>query len=200
MITSENAHKLLNEAEVLNPGKWIDHSRNVARAAERIAAVCNMDSEKAYNMGLLHDIGRRFGQMAISHGLKGYHFLNDLYLPEYAQICLTHSYTIQDIDVYKGIGDYSLEERQFVGEELKSMKYTDFDKLIQLCDFLGIPDGFCSIETRICDVINRVGLLTENFKNNIFKKFELKAYFEEKYEIDIYKTISLDFAEQLIYL
>ncbi len=200
MITREYAAELINEAEQMNPGKWVDHSRNVARVAEKIAAECNMDSEKAYIMGLLHDIGRRFGKMTISHGLKGYNFLNELDLPEYAQISLTHSYTIQDIDVYKGIGDYTPDERQFVEEKLKSACYTDYDRLIQLCDFLGVAEGFCSIETRICDVINRVGMLTENFKNNIFKKFDIKTYFEDKYQIDIYKIISMDYNEQLIIL
>ena len=41
-----------------NPGKWIEHSRYVALACKNIAAQCeNMDADRAYCFGLLHDIG-----------------------------------------------------------------------------------------------------------------------------------------------
>lgn len=56
------AERELKIAAAMNHGPWEDHSRNVARAAQRIAARCpEMNSEKAYVCGLLHDIGRRTG-------------------------------------------------------------------------------------------------------------------------------------------
>ena len=64
----EKAEKILAEAESLNPGLWVAHSRNVAHCAEVIAAsVQSMDSEKAYVFGLLHDIGRMAGIGQLKH-------------------------------------------------------------------------------------------------------------------------------------
>jgi HD superfamily phosphohydrolase YqeK len=58
--TREWAEKLLAESAVLNPGPWEMHSRHVALGAELIAARCSgLDPERAYILGLLHDIGRR---------------------------------------------------------------------------------------------------------------------------------------------
>ena len=53
------AERLLKEAESYNPGPWGDHSRVAAHCAEEIARACrDMDADKAYVLGLLHDIGR----------------------------------------------------------------------------------------------------------------------------------------------
>ena len=68
----ETAEALLREAESCNPGPWGNHSRIAARCAERIAASAGMETEKAYVLGLLHDIGRKFGVKHLAHGLDGY--------------------------------------------------------------------------------------------------------------------------------
>ena len=66
----------LQEAGVLNPGPWVAHSRHVAEAARNIAArLPSLDSEAAYVLGLLHDIGRRAGVTGMRHVLDGYTFL-----------------------------------------------------------------------------------------------------------------------------
>ena len=52
------AEAALEEACVMNPGPWTDHSRHVAAACSLIAACCDdLDPDKAYVLGLLHDIG-----------------------------------------------------------------------------------------------------------------------------------------------
>ncbi len=57
------AHNMLKEAEALNPGPWVAHSKNVARAAALLAEhIETLDVETAYVLGLLHDIGRRNGK------------------------------------------------------------------------------------------------------------------------------------------
>ncbi len=59
--TKDEAMKLLNEAYKLNPGPWREHSIVVAECAYKIAKKCpDMNAEKAYILGLLHDIGRRY--------------------------------------------------------------------------------------------------------------------------------------------
>ena len=60
MLTIEKAQRELSLAAQLNPGPWEQHSISVANNARLIAAhVPHMDSDKAYVMGLMHDIGRR---------------------------------------------------------------------------------------------------------------------------------------------
>ena len=62
MLTIENAKRELNLAAQLNPGPWEQHSISVANNARLIAQkVSHMDSDRAYVMGLMHDIGRRAG-------------------------------------------------------------------------------------------------------------------------------------------
>ena len=58
--TLGEAHMILEEATQLNPGPWVQHSIYTAQAAQIIADNCKeLDSEKAYILGMLHDIGRR---------------------------------------------------------------------------------------------------------------------------------------------
>lgn len=65
----------LEFAGKMNPGPWTEHSLNVAKAAELIANCCdNLDSDKAFVCGLLHDIGRRTGVAAVRHIIDGYDY------------------------------------------------------------------------------------------------------------------------------
>ena len=58
----ETAEQALLEAEKSNPGPWADHSRYVAQACRNIAQHCaHLSAERAYVLGLLHDIGRYAG-------------------------------------------------------------------------------------------------------------------------------------------
>lgn len=71
--TREKAEELLVEAEKCNPESWGNHSRVVAHCAEKIAQECrDLDSDKAYILGLLHDIGRKFGVRHLGHVSDGY--------------------------------------------------------------------------------------------------------------------------------
>ena len=56
------AERLLQEAECCNPGPWGNHSRVAAHCAAEIAKAAGMDAEKAYVLGLLHDIGKAVDQ------------------------------------------------------------------------------------------------------------------------------------------
>lgn len=89
--TRNEAMRLLEEAEKMNPGPWGDHSRTVAHCAECIAAKSGLDAEKAYVVGLLHDIGRRFGKRHLGHVSDGYSYMMSLGYDEPARVCLIFS-------------------------------------------------------------------------------------------------------------
>ena len=65
--TKTQAITLLEQATDLNPGRWVEHCKVTATSAMHIASKCNMDPEKAYVYGLLHDIGRRAGNVEFAH-------------------------------------------------------------------------------------------------------------------------------------
>ena len=76
MLTRKEAEDILKQAEKDNPGGWVQHSRNVARCAELIAMeIPGMDGDKAYVLGLLHDIGRKNGVTQLAHVYDGYKYI-----------------------------------------------------------------------------------------------------------------------------
>jgi hypothetical protein len=186
--TLEEAEQLLTEAEQRNPGPWVAHSRNVALAAKCIAEHSNLDVEAAYIMGLLHDIGRREGVMGMRHILDGYTFLKSLGYDNTARICLTHSFPLKDIRVFMGQWDVSEDEWTFIQEFQNGLEYDDYDKLLQLCDCLALPQGICLIEKRMIDVALRLGV-TEHTVPKWKAYLGIKKYFDNKTGGSIYKIL-----------
>ena len=186
--TLQVAESLLKEAETLNPGQWVKHSENVALAAKLIAEECGMDTDKAYVLGLLHDIGRRFGVSYLAHVYDGYHYLLDLGYNEAARIALTHSFNLMVLEDYIGKFDIPIEKQDELRTLLSSTKIDDYDLLIQLCDAMALPDRIADLETRMNDVKSRYGSYPqEKWDRNI----ELKDYFDKKCGTDIYEILNV---------
>lgn len=180
------AERLVTEAEACNPGAWGGHSRVAAKCAERIAAAAGMDAEKAYILGLLHDIGRKFGVKHLGHVYDGYHYMLELGYGTAARICLTHSFSRPDLRVYIGNFDISEAQQQELQQLLHGLEFDDYDRLIQLCDCLAGAEGVMDMEERMADVKRRYGSYPrEKWDANM----ELKRYFEEKTGKDIYKIV-----------
>ena len=175
-----NAELALEEASRSNPGPWVNHSRHVARACENIALRCaGMDAERAYTLGLLHDIGRYAGVSSERHLIDGYRYCMERGWDKAAQICISHAFMIQDIETSIGTFDMSEEDYLFMKEFVAGAAYDDYDRLVQLCDALALPSGFCLLEKRFVDVTIRYGVrpaTVERWR----KTLELKADFEEK--------------------
>ena len=147
--TREEAEKLLKEAEGCNPGPWGNHSRVVAHCAERIAEECgDMDSDKAYVLGLLHDIGRKLCVRHLGHVSDGYSYMMSMGYDEVARICLTHSFHNQTTDEYIGKFDVNEEELGMIQNALKEVVMDEYDRLIQLCDALAGADGVVDVQER----------------------------------------------------
>lgn len=185
----EMAEQLLEEAVQMNPGPWVKHSQYAGLAARNIAQVCpDIDSDKAHALGMLHDIGRRFGVTGMRHSIDGYRFCLEKGLPDAAKICLTHSFPYKDIKEAFGKWDCTDEEYRFVDEYIRTVKYDDYDLLIQLCDALALPQGFTLIEKRMVGVALRHGI-HENIIPKWKKTFKIKKYFESKAGKSIYDLL-----------
>ena len=179
----DEAMRLLEEGHARNPGLWKDHSIVTAECAYLIAQRCaGMNAEKAYILGLLHDIGRREGVTYIAHVIDGYRYLTGLGYDEAARICITHSFARQDINDYIGKIDITAESFEELKTVLAGYTYDDYDRLIQLCDNIALPSGSVPMAERIADVKNRYGYYPEAKQH---KAFELKRYFEHKSGLDI---------------
>lgn len=187
--TLKEAEEILREAESLNPGPWANHSRYVGEAARLIAASCKeLDSEAAYILGILHDIGRRFGITNMRHSLDGYNYSISTGYDFLAKICITHSFPVKDIREAFGKWDCSEEEYKFVENYLREVQYDDYDKLIQLCDALALPEGFVLMEKRMVDVALRHGV-HEYIIPKWKATFKIKEYFEAQMGKSIYSIL-----------
>lgn len=181
--TKEQAIILLDEAYKRNPGPWKAHSIVVANCAYAIGKQCDdIDEEKAYIVGLLHDIGRREGVTYLAHVIDGYHYLMNLGYAEAARICITHSFADKDINSYIGPQDVPEKDLQQIAALINKYEYDDYDKLIQLCDSIALPDGPAKIEVRMNDVKKRYGYYPLSKWN---KHIEIKQYFEKKSGLNI---------------
>ena len=189
MLTPSEADKELKIAAQLTPGPWEQHSISVAKNARLIAEkVEGMDCDKAYVMGLMHDIGRRAGIKGILHIFDGYDYMMSIKQEEIARICLTHSFPIKDVNTFFGKYDCSSEQKEFLAAFLKNSEYDNYDILIQLCDAISLPNGACIMEKRLVDVALRHGL--PDFTIDKWKAFmNTKKYFDELCGCNIYTLL-----------
>ena len=183
-MNRETALALLEWANEKNPGPWREHSLGVARAAEAIARECGMDPEKAYIMGLMHDIGRYEGVTAIRHIFAGYELMLEKGEPDIARICLTHSFPYAEAELFLGDRDVSAEALAMLDDILKT-PMDDWDKLIQLCDALAMGSGVCLMEKRMIDVIRRHGCIPLT-PQKIRSTMEIFEYFQNKMGKNLY--------------
>lgn len=187
--TREQAEALLAEALPHNPGPWGNHSRTAAHCAEKIAAASGLDPDKAYVLGLLHDIGRRFGKRHLGHVSDGYSYMMSLGYDEVARVCLSHSFNDQSLSDYVGNRDTTPEETALIETNLAAMVYDEYDRLIQLCDSLAGAEGVMDIEERMLDVKRRYGAYPQH-KWDI--NMGLKRHFEELAGRNVYDIVEKD--------
>ena len=185
----EEAEKLLLEAGKCNPGPWIRHSRTAAHCAEQIALYSGLNADKAYVLGLLHDIGRKFGVTYLKHVSDGYSYMMSLGYDDAARICLTHSFNGNKLEAYVGRFDTTEEETDMIRRKLRETEQDDYDKLIQLCDAIAGAEGVMDIIDRMTDVKNRYGSYDpDKWETNL----NLKKYFEDKMGKNLYLAVDKD--------
>lgn len=185
----EEAKFILDEGSKLNPGPWIEHSLYAGKAAQLIAKEDkDLDENIALVLGMLHDIGRRYGVTSMRHSIDGYKFATEKGYNLWARICITHSFPYKNIDAVFGKWDCSNEEYKFVKEYLDNIEFSAYDKLIQLCDALALPTGYCLMEKRMLDVAMRHGV-NEYTIAKWKATFEIQKYFEERIGKSIYSVL-----------
>ena len=185
--TAEEAMRELKLAEELNPGPWVGHSVNVGIAARVIAEkVPSMDPEKAYILGLLHDIGRRVGIVDIpTHICEGYKYCMQKGWDEAARICMTHSYLrMRDEFGYEP----ETEQEKAIKAYIMNCEADDYDRLIQLCDSLAVDYGFVILEKRFVDVTRRYGIM-EDYIRGWETAFAIKEAFEKEMGCSVYDVL-----------
>ena len=185
--TVEEALYELKLAEDLNPGPWVRHSINVGIAARNIAEkVSWLNPEKAYIVGLMHDIGRRVGVVDIpTHVYEGYQYCVEKGWDQAARVCMTHSYLrMQDEFSYEPESKQEKAIKAFIMD----CQADDYDKLIQLCDSLAVDYGFVILEKRFVDVTRRYGIM-EGYIKGWEVAFSIKEYFEKEMGCSIYDVL-----------
>ena len=98
---------------------------------------------------------------------------------EAARICMSHAFMIQDIGTSIGEFDVTPQDYEFMKEFISGAVYDDYDRLVQLCDSLALPTGFCPLETRFVDVTIRYGFIPAPFPGG--KVLEIKDYLKNRW-------------------
>ena len=185
----KTAQAALAWAAAQNPGPWEAHSCHVAAACRAIAEHCeDLDEEKSYVLGLLHDIGRHAGVTSERHLIDGYRYCIGRGWEKAAQVCISHAFMLQDITTSIGTFDVTDEDYAFMKEFVAHAKYDDYDRLVQLCDALALPSGFCLLEKRFVDVTLRYGFHPATL-DRWRRTLDLKTYFEGKIGRSIYDLL-----------
>jgi hypothetical protein len=168
----------------------VDHSRHVAQAARILAQAmrlgdprhADLDPQRAYILGLLHDIGRREGVHGMRHVLDGYRHMEAQGYPAVGRICLTHSYPNQALVMGASGWDGEPEGLAFVQEYIAAIEYDPYDRLAQLGDAICMPHGWVLLEKRIVNVALRYGLNSDRPVRILALRWQ--AYFEIKRQVE----------------
>ena len=185
--TADDAMRELELAEKANPGPWVKHSVNTGIAARRIAEkIPAMDPEKAYIVGLLHDIGRRVGIVDLpTHIYEGYKYCMEKGWEEAARVCMTHSYPrMRDEFTYEPETDREKAIKAFI----TNCEADSYDRLIQLCDSLAADYGFVILEKRFVDVTRRYGI-SEEYVRDWEAVFGIMDCFEKEMGCPVYSVL-----------
>ena len=98
---------------------------------------------------------------------------------------------LHDIGRYAGVTSekHLIDGYRFCLEHfVKNAVYDDYDRLVQLCDSLALPSGFCLLEKRFVDVALRYGtppVMAERWRRIL----EIRDMFEKKINGSIYDLL-----------
>jgi len=187
--TIEITHTLLEQEKSPDSISWIRHSYKVGEAARIISShMHSLDPDVAYRFGCLHDIGRRDREVDMRHVLVGFYYMHDLGYPDAARYCITHAFPVKDVRSIYGDWDCQPEEVDFIQQYLNSIEYTDYDRLIQLCDAVSLSSGYCLLEKRMVEAALRRGI-TQHILPRWRALLDTRAYFDQQIGCSVYDIL-----------
>lgn len=172
--------------------EYIFHSRGVAIFSSRLAEKINLNKDKAYVLGLLHDYGKRLDEKKADrfHGIIGYYDLLKYGYPDVAKICLTHTFKDKNfLNEEYSYPTHWLEECRIL---LKDITYDDYDRIVQYADMFFEGMNVTSLERRIEGISQRYNLnktQKTSLSNSVFK---LKKIIDEKCGCDSYEVLGIN--------
>lgn len=175
-----------------NPRIWIEHVEFVAQNAKVLATFCRgLNPDDAYILGLLHDIGIRSDTDGKTfRALSGYQYLKKLGFDDAARIALTHAFIIKDNGHLHDCPDQEAVKNTLA--IVKAWKYDDYDRLIQLCNCLNDKGRNCTVLARMNALAAARSMPAESLDRLRVAVQELKDYFDERCNCNIYRIIGLD--------
>lgn len=167
------------------------HTRGVARFSALLAKAFDIDPEKAYILGLLHDYGKRNDDYKsnIFHGLDGYYEMQRMGYDDVARICLTHTFREKDFDNE----DYSYPNQwlEDCRQLLKPYSYDDYDHIVQYADMFFEGLNIVRLEDRIAGIAGRYKISPHQLKNLSDSVFKLKKIIDERCGCDSYQILGI---------
>ncbi len=184
-ILIPTAYECLEQYKTLGSGKtpdgkfisssWLSHSLYEAEVARTLAKISNLDESISFQMGLLHDIGRKKTH-DFSHTIKGFEILIDEGWEQEAIWCLTHSFLMDFTSGNHKGGRYAncdpAEDGFYVDEKLVAhpekvieqddlteflsiFNYTMYDMILNISDLMATDRGITNPLKRVEDIATR---------------------------------------------
>ncbi len=173
--------------------EYIFHTKGIAACCQKIAVLTtDLDSDRTYISGLLHDYGKCFlkNQKYFFHGQIGYEKLTELGYPQIARICLTHTFYAPDFD-FSHFTSYPYDGLVWAKKQMQGMIFDDYDKIVQLCDMFFEGTAVVSIEKRFAGIQKRYDLNWNVLENSYHNAIKLKEYFSRKCGTDVYELLEI---------
>lgn len=170
------------------------HTQGVAESCYLIAThTSDMDSEKAYVLGLLHDYGKKYPEKELNgfHGRWGYEEMIKMGYPAVARICLTHTFYSTDFDA-NCFPSYPAKDLAWAKKQLQQINYDDYDHIVQLCDMFFEKMSMVSLQKRFSGIMERYHLSFDTLKNSYDYAVKNKEYFDKKCQMDVYKILGIE--------
>lgn len=151
----------------INTSSWITHSLNVGITASVLATgLQNVEPKKAFVLGILHDIGRKF-KTDMQHTIFGYEYLVNKGYTSEAKVCLTHSHihgercannepAVPGWSCENGVStwDESVETDDLT-KFLKTTTYNSYDSILNIADLMATDSAILPVYDRIQEIKSR---------------------------------------------
>lgn len=169
------------------------HSVTVANAAELIAARSNLDVEKAFLYGLMHDVGKFFvsPEEKYKHPRMGYELMVKQN-PDVADVCIAHPFP--DFNLKSYVLTYchgDLVEARRIEGLLSGVQMNDYIELIQLCDKLSGIDNYVRLEDKFNWYRQTCTVDEFSFQANFNRLSTIKMHWDALIGGDLYTLLNL---------